>query len=187
MRMGDPNLKPAADRRLRNAVHFVHVVHGVTGRVTRRSWREVMHHMRRAFQLLTLIVLCAACGDNRDLVSPVDGDVQGSWTQALSGLSPGFEFIMALVDSSGVVRGTGSFAGEAGPFGTLAVSGTVKNDSLRLQIIYTLSPTFMSLRADTAQFTGVLSTRDRIDGTRTKDGVSEPIEFIRAKVGDPPS
>jgi hypothetical protein len=92
---------------------------------------------------------------------------------------------MALADSSGVVRGTGAFAGEAGPFGALAVSGTVKNDSLHLQIIYNFSPTFTGLRPDTAQFNGVLSTPDKMDGTLTRDGVSGPIQFVRAKVGDP--
>jgi hypothetical protein len=143
--------------------------------------------MRRALQFLTPLVLCLACGDNKDITSPVDGDVQGSWTQASDRLIPGSEFIMALVDSSGVVRGTGTFAGEAGPFGALAVSGTVKNDSLHLQIVYNFSPTFTGLRPDTAQFTGVLSTPDRIDGTLTRGGVPGPIQFIRATVGDRPS
>jgi hypothetical protein len=141
--------------------------------------------MRRTLHLLTPIVLCAACASNADLVSPVDGDVQGSWTQSSSVIVPGSEFIMALSDSSGVVRGTGTFAGEAGPFGALAVSGTVKNDSLHLQIIYNFSPTFTGLRPDTAQFNGVLSTPDKMDGTLTRDGVSGPIQFVRAKVGDP--
>jgi len=131
-------------------------------------------------------MLCLGCGDNMDITPPVDTDIQGSWTQASSVVIPGSQFIMALVDSSGIVRGTGSFAGEAGPFGGLAVSGTVKNDSLHLQIIYNFSPTFPGLHPDTTQFAGVLSTPDRMDGTLTRDGVPGPVQFIRATVGDRP-
>src|SRR5678815_1622449 len=154
--------------------------------VTRSSSREVNRNMRRTLHLLIAAVLCLGCGDNMGITPPVDTDIQGSWTQASSVVIPGSQFIMALVDSSGIVRGTGSFAGEAGPFGGLAVSGTVKNDSLHLQIIYNFSPTFPGLHPDTAQFTGVLSTPDRMDGTLTRDGVPGPVQFIRATVGDRP-
>jgi hypothetical protein len=148
------------------------------------------HRPRRLVSLL--IGACGfaivACSGESMVVStpPVNHDVQGSWGMDFTGV-PGNSFILALTESSGSISGTGSFAGEAGPFGALAVSGTVATDSLHLQIIYVFEPTvFTALHPDTARFTGVLSTRDKIDGTLVRDGTPRSLELIRLKIGDPP-
>lgn len=94
---------------------------------------------------------------------------------------------MSLAESSGVVTGTGTFAGEAGPFGSLAVSGTVANSALRLQIIYNLEPhAFPNSRPDTAQFVGTLVAADTIDGQLTRDGSTGPLQLVRLRINDPP-
>ncbi|HEX4684427.1 MAG TPA: hypothetical protein VH277_17040 [Gemmatimonadaceae bacterium] len=118
----------------------------------------------------------------------MDHDAQGSWGENSHGvITPGFTFLMALNESGGVIGGTGSFAGEAGPYGGLAVSGAVANDSLHLQIIYVAEPhVFPSLQPDTARFTGVLTNRDQIDGEMTRNGSTFPLGLIRLKIGDPP-
>jgi hypothetical protein len=152
-----------------------------------------MPHKHQSRRFLSLLIgVCAsvvvACSGESVVAStpPVNHDVEGSWSMDFTG-TPGNSFILALTESSGSISGTGSFAGEAGPFGALAVSGTVANDSLHLQIIYRFEPTvFPNLHPDTAQFTGVLSTRDKIDGTLTRDGTPRSFELIRLRIGDPP-
>ena len=71
--------------------------------------------------------------------------------------------------------------------GALVVNGSAIADSLHLQIIYVPNAVFVGLKPDTAQLEGVLTTRDRIDGTlrRMSFGPST-IQLVRVKVGDPP-
>lgn len=118
---------------------------------------------------------------------PVDHDVQGSWRQNDAGV-PGESFLVVLLESSGTVSGSGSFAGEAAPFGGLAESGSVASDSLRLQIVYTFDPTtFPTLSPDTAQFVGALAARDTINGSLTRDGFTSPLTLVRIPPSvDPP-
>ena len=140
--------------------------------------------------LLAAAVFTVACSSGSPTVDvpPVDHDAQGSWGENTNGtLSPGNTFLMALQESGGVIVGTGTFAGEAGPYGGLAVSGTVALDSLRLAIVYVAEPTvFPHLAPDTAQFVGALTTRDRIDGTLTRHGFTTPLGLIRLVIGDKP-
>ena len=139
-----------------------------------------------------LISACAflgACSSGTAPASappPVDHDVQGSWGENFAG-APGNTFLIAVTESAGRVAGTGSFAGEAGPYGALEVSGTVANDSLHLQIIYDFEPTvFRNLHPDTTHFVGRLTHRDSISGQLTRDGSTAPLELVRLKIGDPP-
>jgi hypothetical protein len=61
------------------------------------------------------------------------------------------QFLLALHDSAGVVTGTGNWANEAGPSGSLVPRGTATVDSIHLQIIYVPNPAFTTLKPDTAQ------------------------------------
>jgi hypothetical protein len=84
-------------------------------------------------------------------------------------------------EALGTIDGSGNFAGEAGPFGTLAVSGTVANDSLHLRIIFVYDPTvFLRSTPDTSEFAGVLTDRDHIDGKMTRGGSTFPTRFERS-------
>ena len=99
---------------------------------------------------------------------------------------PGNSFLMTLIDNSGNVTGFGGYAGEAGPFGTLDVSGTSKGDSLHLRIVYVPSPTvFPQLKPDTSYFDGAFSTRDRIKGNLARGGAAGPFSVVRVQ-RDPP-
>jgi hypothetical protein len=130
--------------------------------------------------------LCAACtGETSPRFVPAAHEVQGSWGQNAAVTIPGNEFIMALSESSGTVTGTGTFAGEAGPFGALAISGAATSDSIHLQIIYNFDPLFVGLKPDTAHFDGVLTATDMMGGIFVQGGAGAPATFIRLKVGDP--
>src|SRR4051812_36546483 len=107
--------------------------------------------------LLGACVAAAAAACTRDTAPPeraVDHDAEGSWAIDNGGMIiPGNSWIVSMHEASGTISGTGSFAGEAGPFGGLTVSGTVGNDSLHLRIIYVYEPTvFPRLTPDTATF-----------------------------------
>jgi hypothetical protein len=147
--------------------------------------------MRSVYRiLLVAAVFSAACSSDSSMtaVHAVDHDAEGSWSQNTNGtVIPGNSFLMALGESNGIIVGTGTFAGEAGPYGALAVSGSVTHDSLRLAIVYVANPgVFPQLRPDTAQFVGVLTTRDRINGTLTRRGVANAFGMTRLSVGDKP-
>src|SRR5690348_2492798 len=123
--------------------------------------------------------LLAACSKSEVTPPPppaVDHDAQGSWGQNTNGMiTPGNSFVMSMTESSGTITGVGSFAGEAGPYGGLTVTGSVAHDSLHLQIVYVAEPhVFPSLAPDTAQFAGVLTNRDQIDGQLTLNGSTQP-------------
>ena len=141
--------------------------------------------MKLASAILAAALSVAACS-NRDTTTPtvsvLDHDAQGSWDENNFGvLSPGNSFAVALTESSGVVGGTGAFAGEAGPFGALAISGTVADGVLNLRVVFVYEPTvFPKLAADTAQFVGVLTTKDRIDGFLTRRGITTEFGLLRA-------
>lgn len=113
----------------------------------------------------------------------VDHDVQGEWHEP--GLFPGSAFLIALTETAGGVTGTGTFAGEASAGGTVAVSGSVRNDSLHLQVVFTVDPRFPGVQPDTAAFEGVLAARDTIQGTLTSARVQR-IQLVRLRAGDPP-
>jgi hypothetical protein len=147
--------------------------------------------MRRLHHLVAAVVaFTAACssGSSTAPPAPVDHDAQGSWGENSDGhLNPGSLFLIALSESSGVIVGTGSYAGEAGPYGALAVTGSVAHDSVRLAIVSVPEPTvFPQLKPDTVHFVGVLTTRDRIDGTLTRGNVANPFGLVRLTVGDRP-
>lgn len=148
---------------------------------------------RNPFVFAAIAAFVGGCGgaSNDTTTSPppaVDHDAEGSWGFDNHGqVIPGNSFLFAVRESSGLISGTGSFAGEAGPYGGLVVSGTVAQDSLHLSIVYVPEPTvFPSLRPDTARFAGVLTNRDHIDGELTRGGNTSPVSFVRLVVGDRP-
>jgi len=67
----------------------------------------------------------------------------------------------------------------------LDISGSARGDSVHLTIVYTPNAVFPQLTPDTARFDGVLTTRDRIDGTLVRGGAApQPFSLIRLR-GDP--
>lgn len=142
--------------------------------------------MKRYFMLFACACACAL-GACSDALAPhgTPADLNGMWSEDFgSSVVPGFAFSFALRDSADVVTGQGSYAGEAGPYGMLDLSGSAHSDSVHLRIIYLPNVAFPLLKPDTAQFDGVLTTRDHIDGTLVRAGASQPFSFIRL-LGDP--
>ena len=145
------------------------------------------HAIGAAISACALLGACSRDATPLFVPPPVDHDVEGSWRPNDAGPSGGF-FLVVLSESSGTVSGSGSFAGEAGPFGGLAESGSIASGSLRLQIVYKFDPTtFPNLPPDTAQFVGVLASRDTVNGNLTRDGFTSALTLVRVPLAvDPP-
>ena len=126
-------------------------------------------------------VACSGSESTEPIPPAVNHDAQGSWGQNNDGVVvPGNSLVIAMTESSGTIAGSGSFAGEAGPYGSLSLSGTVVNGSLHLRIIYVYEPhVFPQLQSDTAQFVGRLTNRDHVDGILTRRGVDGPFRLVR--------
>jgi hypothetical protein len=126
------------------------------------------------------MIVAVACSSDTPS-APADHDVQGDWQRDDGGrFFPGSSYLVSLRESGGRVIGTGTFTIEAGAPGTLAVSGTVTDDSLRLAIVATFDPVLApNARPDTAQFVGALISRDRIDGTLTGGGSASALPLVR--------
>jgi hypothetical protein len=142
---------------------------------------------RNRFALLSAALLVACSTETTQPADqPGPSDVTGSWTQNFGVSVPGVQFLLALRDSGSVVTGTGTWANEAGPSGSLAADGTALNDSIHLRVIYVPNPTLVGLKPDTAQLEGVLTTHDRIDGTLRRGSLPpSTVQLVRVKVGDP--
>lgn len=141
--------------------------------------------------LIGAAVATAACStDSGRLTGPVppppDGAIAGSWGLDPAALFPGTQFLMSLSDSAGVVTGVGSFAGEAGPQGSLKLSGTVQNDSLHLQVVYVLDPRFGESPPDTGSLAGALIATDTLDAALMNARSTWTVRLVRLKIGDPP-
>jgi hypothetical protein len=134
--------------------------------------------------------LTVGCSSGPTVMSrpPVDHDAQGSWGQDTHGaIAAGNSFVMALTESSGTITGVGSFAGEAGPYGGLSVTGTVMQDSVKLQVVFVAEPTvFPALRPDTAEFTGMLINKNQVRGQLTRAMATLPFDLLRLVISDPP-
>jgi hypothetical protein len=135
------------------------------------------------------LALVAGCDHAAAPLPPaVDHDAQGSWGQDTHGvITPGNSFVMALTESDGAITGTGSFTGEAGPYGGVQVTGTVHADSVKLQIVFTAEPTiFPNLPPATTQFAGFLVNKNQVKGQLTRsDATTSSFDLIRLVISDP--
>jgi hypothetical protein len=133
--------------------------------------------------------LVCALGACSDALGPRHGtaaDLNGLWNEDVASATiPSNSFSIGLQISSDVVTGQGSYWGEAGPAGSLDISGTAQADEVHLRVVYTPNAAvFPQLKPDTAQLDGVLTTRDRIDGTLIRGGAAQSFALVRFR-GDP--
>src|SRR5690349_6557590 len=150
--------------------------------------------VQQSMKHYTLLSACAlacslvACSGDRLTSHGTPTDLNGSWGEDFgTNFMPGISFVTSLSESGGVVTGTGSYAGEAAPYGAVNVSGSGAGDAVHLRIIYVPDAVvFPQLTPDTAQFDGVLTTRDLIDGMLTRAGSSHAFALIRLHNGDRP-
>ena len=135
-------------------------------------------------------VATAACGaDSSRLAEPVpppDGAIAGSWGVDPTLVLAGTQFLMSLRDSAGVVTGVGSFAGEAGPQGSLELSGVVQNDSVHLRVIYLFDSQLGQAPPDTGSLAGELIAADTLSAAIVNSGSTWRVRLVRLRTSDPP-
>ena len=132
-----------------------------------------MHSFRLLVVVLTLAA-STACSNSVDLADPnvIANELPGTWSRIIA---PGGSTVLQLTVHDSTITGTGTFAGEAGPSGTLSVSGTIATGNFGPLV-----------KIDSAQdngpvghFAGRLTTADTLDGsvwyTATGFGNSDPI------------
>ncbi len=148
-----------------------------------RRNRSSLNFARPIAAAAVVALVASGCHDSAtSAMQPVDHDVAGSWAEDFGGIAPGFSFQLTMNEASGVVSGAGSSRGEAIAPDTLSIAGTVARDSLHLQIVFTIEPASVpNARPDTGQFTGVLTTRDQIDGTLSIEGTNQAIRLLRTQ------
>jgi hypothetical protein len=156
--------------------------------MTRKHLMSFSHSARLARDVVfaSALGLSAACSNGpAALLPPVEHDAQGSWGRDTHGaVTPGESFVLALTEFNGAITGTGSFAADVGPYGSLRATGTVKQDSVRLQIVFAAEPTrFPALPPDTAQFAGVLTSKNEVAGRLTRFGTTQEFDLMRLTNG----
>jgi hypothetical protein len=97
------------------------------------------------------------------------------------GVAPGSSLLLAMTEASGVVTGSGTSTGEAIAPASVVVMGTVAHQALDLRMVFIADPSLApGARPDTTHSVGVLSSRDRIDGTLTRsNGTAFALRLIR--------
>lgn len=139
----------------------------------------------RIVMLLAAGALAALAGcsstDATGPITPIDAAVNGTWNEALPVSAVGNSLQWTLRDSSGVITGTGRWAGEAGPFGTLSLNGAVAGDSVRFNITFVPDTIFKGLPPSTGRFVGVLSAVDEMSGDLTRAGNTSSVRFVRQR------
>src|SRR4051812_8750982 len=114
---------------------------------------------------VTLVMSCSA------LTTPVDPDaIVGHWALARGPMDPpgsslAFNLQRGAADLELV--GSGQFAGEAGPFGAVEVTGTIFRDSVRLTLTYKPDPMFAGGDVPQDQFVGRLTKPWNLVGVLT--------------------
>ncbi len=135
--------------------------------------------MRLPFRFLAVAALAGvgACSAATAPSGPVlAGELQGQWAAQQS--FPGNSLVFTLQATDATVTGTGTFSGEAGPEGTVAIDGTVSGGTVTLHFAYTA--TVPVLLKSTARFIGTLDANGRLVGSMKygpEDGI-QPESFI---------
>jgi hypothetical protein len=103
----------------------------------------------------------------------------GTWLHPFD--LPGFSDVLVLEVHDGVVTGTGTWAGEAGPSGTSAVAGTATGDQVRIDITRTQrQPQPGAPRTD--HFEGRIVSSSQVTGTLVQGDVGVPYVYLRVQI-----
>lgn len=121
----------------------------------------------RSTTLILFTLLFLGC---TDATAPAVG-VQGTWAANYN--FPGTGLVLTLTQTDRKVSGSGTYAMEAGPGGTVQVDGTYNRPDVSLYIHYQsgLNETFNGRVVDATHMTGTLS-----DGL----GHDSPLSFTRS-------
>jgi hypothetical protein len=116
---------------------------------------------RRQLVAALVLAVAAACSNPVDLNDPnvVALELRGTWSRSFDIPGNSTVFVISVQDLT--VTGSGTFAGEAGPSGTLALTGQVTTQQMGrplVQIDFAQSDGFVG------HFTGVLTDTNSLDG-----------------------
>src|ERR1700681_2919348 len=118
-----------------------------------------MHNFRLLVAALTLAV-STACSNSVDLADPkvIAQELPGTWSRIIA---PGSSTVLQLTVHDSTITGTGTFAGEAGPSGTLSVTGKITTDNFGPIV----NIDFVQSNGPIGHFTGRLKAADTLDGS----------------------
>jgi hypothetical protein len=134
----------------------------------------------RQFAAALALVASVACSNSVDLADPnvIARELPGTWSRIIA---PGSSTVLQLSVHDSTITGTGTFAGEAGPSGTLVVTGRITTTGDFGPFV---NIDFAQSNGPIGHFTGRLKAADTLDGsiwyTATGFG-SDPVPgtFIR--------
>jgi hypothetical protein len=108
-----------------------------------------------------LLAVTAACSNPVDLTDPnaVAADLRGTWSRAFD--APGNSTLFVVSVQGLTISGTGTFAGEVGPFGTLSLTGQVTSQQTGRPLIQI---DFAQSNGFTGHFSGSLTNGNSLDG-----------------------
>jgi hypothetical protein len=120
-----------------------------------------MPNYRQLAVALLVLAVGAGCSNAVDLKDPnvVAAELRGTWARSFT--VPGVSTVLVISVQDLTVTGTGTFADEAGPSGTLAITGQVTTQQMGrpvVQIDFAQSDGF------TGHFSGVLTNANSLDG-----------------------
>lgn len=121
--------------------------------------------MRSPRSVLLLILFAMGCSGAEPFLGPAS--IDGSWGLAGSSV-PGSFFQMDLTSAGATVSGSGRYAGEAGPAGTLTVAGTVDGTTVHLDLIFTQQVP-QGEPAAVEHFDGQFTSANVMEGSTTSD------------------
>jgi hypothetical protein len=122
---------------------------------------------------LSLIAGAFACsGDSLTQSESIAARLAGTWSAAFD--TPGNSLILSLSAHDSTVTGTGTFAGEAGPSGTLTGDGKVTGTTIDLDMLYD--------SGHQMHFRGNLTGFDHLSGIWFSEPVGDPAPIAFDKV-----
>ena len=126
--------------------------------------------MRSVRWVCLVALLAMGCSGAGPFLGPAS--IDGRWGH--SGVSvPGNSFEMDLTSTGSIVSGGGSYAGEAGPFGTLAVAGTVAGLVIHLDLTFN-EQLPRAGHTMTERFDGQFTSANVLEGSITSDTPGQP-------------
>jgi hypothetical protein len=135
----------------------------------------------RQLAIALSLVATVACSNSVDLADPnvIAQELRGTWSRTFD--APGNSTVLQLNVRDSTIAGTGTFAGEAGPSGTLAVTGKITTGDFGPFV----NIDFVQDNGPIGHFTGSLTAANTLYGsvwyTATGFGTGDPVPgtFVR--------
>jgi hypothetical protein len=125
----------------------------------------------RSGLLVLLIGSIAACSSSTDPLL-----VNGKWVEEFS--FPGSSFEMTLRANGTPVTGSGDWCAEAGPCGTVSVTGTSDASGVELDLYYSTSYPIVT-DVGISHFSGRLTSDGKLSGSIRSGGLPSAITYHR--------